>query len=243
MDEKDNILKNLWTNIRKKGSDFKSKYCPGDRILSQYSDETLRPDEKERVENHLLECEYCLALVHSHKRSANAEAYAVFPDVPLSLKEKTKRLISTHIKERSTALLDIILKFAKDAVEVISNPGNLAVSYGPMPAPVRSGNRIMSPDLIILSKTFSDIESEVKVERVDDRHVNMKIRTVDIDSRAPVRILRVSLLNPVRELASYVTDDGEVSFGNLNYGEYAIKLIRDREEIGQISLNITLNAN
>jgi hypothetical protein len=243
MDETDKIIKQVWTKVGRSGPEVKSKCCPGDRILSLYADGILNESERERTERHLLECDYCLDLVLLHKKTADEKAYAESPDAPALWKEMTKSLVGERVKECREGLFDIILKFTKDTIEVISNPGKLAAAYGPMPEPLRSGNKILSPNLIILSKTFSDMESEVEVERIDDRHVNMKIRTMDVHSKAPAKVLRVSLFNPIRELASYITDDGAVSFGNLNYGAYEIKIIKGREEIGHISLNITSNAN
>lgn len=243
MDEADKIIKQVWTRFKRPVSGIRGECCPGDGVLSLYVDGALNISDRETTERHLLECSYCLELVLNYKKTVSVNACEESPDAPALWKEKTKKLVVTRIKEGRGGLFDIVLQFTRDAIEVISNPGQLDIAAGLMLKPLRSGNKILSPDHITLSKTFSDMESEIVVERIDDRHVNMKIRTVDAHSRIPVKVLRISLLNPFRELASYITDDGEVSFGNLSYGEYAIKIIRGREEIGQISLNITLNAN
>jgi hypothetical protein len=243
MDEIDNKIKDIWKKEKISTSDIKIEHCPGDEILSLYIDGALEETEKERIEQHLLECNYCLDAVLLHKEMSVDAANTRFPDAPVVWKDNVKKLFTDQAREGEAGLLDIVLRLTKETIEVISNPGNLAITSGAMPGPVRSAHKILSPNLIILSKTFSDMESEVEVERVDDLHVNMKIRTIDIHSRAPVTVLRISLFNPLRELASYITDNGEVYFGNLNYGEYEIKIIKDSEEVGKVSLNITLNIN
>lgn len=50
--------------------------------------------------------------------------------------------------------------------------------------------------------------------------------------------LRVSLYNLVREIASYVVEDGTVSFNSLAFGEYVIKVVRDGKPAGELSLKV-----
>jgi hypothetical protein len=84
--------------------------------------------------------------------------------------------------------------------------------------------------------TFSGMESELK-ERLMTC-TEYEDRTIQPFQSACV--LRVPV-HPLRELASYITDDGEVSL-EISSMRIRNKDIRDRKD-SQISLNITLNIN
>ena len=50
--------------------------------------------------------------------------------------------------------------------------------------------------------------------------------------------IRVNLHDPVNEIASYVVENGAVSFSGLRFGEYVIKILKDRTHAGKFALKI-----
>jgi hypothetical protein len=135
-------------------------------------------------------------------------------------------------------LFDIVLRFIKEKIEVADNPGNLSIFFETAPMPARAGRKELSDNLITLKKSFADFKSSIEVERVDDRYVNMKVITENIRSGSPATDLRISLFNPVQEIASYVVEDGMALFMDLKYGRYIIKISSGKKKIGEISLDL-----
>lgn len=238
MDDLDKKIKKLWYKFYKHPLSAKKEDCPGDRLLACYNDGMLKEQDKERIEQHLLVCNDCLDLVLLQEKVRREEAHEAIPDVPRRWIEKAINLFPEKEKDITEGLFDIALKFAKDAIEVIRNPGHLLISYGAVPVPVRGEEKTLSTNLITLSKTFSDEESEVEVERIGKGRVNLKVMTKGVKSGAYLEGIRVSLFNPSREIASYVAESGEVFFAGIRLDKYVIKIIRLGTEIGQISLNL-----
>jgi hypothetical protein len=188
------------------------------------------------VEQHLLECNNCLDLIVLQNKIRAEEAHESITDVPAYLMNKAMDLVAE--KDTGEGLFDIVLKFARETIEIIRNPGNLAISHAAVPVPVRGEKSVLSTNIITLSKTFSDVESEVEVMRVGEDFVNIRTIIRYVESGEPVEELRVSLFNPRREMASCIAKNGKVHFEGLRFGKYVIKINRQGREIGQISLNI-----
>jgi hypothetical protein len=235
MDELDRKIKHIW-NQSKKSSGMKSKKCPEENTLISYIEGVLGESDKEKVEQHLPECGDCLDLVLSYHKVREGEAREPVPEAPVNLMNKAMGLVTT--KDTGEGLFDIVLKFAKETIEIITNPGNLGF-HSAVPVPVRGEKSSISSNLITLNRTISGVESVVDVERVDEGLVNIRAVARDSKSGEPVEGLRISLFNPDREIASYIAQQGAVRFENLRFGKYVIKFKQQGEEIGQMSLNIT----
>lgn len=238
MDEIDYKIKNLLNKFYKPNLEKEKESCPGDRLLACYIDGLLREEEKDRIEQHLLVCSNCLELVILHEKVSQEEAHETIHAVPMEWIERAKNLLLNKEIDTDVNLFDIVLKFAKETIEVIRNPGNLSISYMAIPVPIRGEKKILPTNLITLSKTFSDVESEVEIERVGKVRINMRVMTKGTKSGLPLKGLRISLCNPSREIASRIPEGGEVYFAGLWPGEYHIKITQLGREIGQISLNL-----
>lgn len=237
MDEIDKTIQYIWNKAKEKRTHLKSKNCPEDKIIFQYITGVLKASDRERVEKHLLECDNCMDLVLLHQKIKEDETYEAAPDVPKQWIENVIKLNKQKEKHASKGLFDIIIKLTKETIDIIRNPGNLSISYGYVSVPLRA-EKEPAVNLIHLKKTLSNIESEVQIERIDDGYVNMKVTTKDLETGLFVKGLRISLLDHHREIASYITKNGEAYFKEIKFGEYIIKLIKQGKEIGQISLNI-----
>ncbi len=238
MDKIDKKIKHIWNKVKKQDSGIKGENCLDDKMLSHYIGGVLKNTDKEKVEQHILECNYCLDMILLHKKAIQDEAYEAVPDVPVVWMERAKSLVTGKVADAKAGLFDIVLEFAKETIEVIKNTGNLSISYGAVPVPVRGEKKTLPTNLVTLSRTFSHIQSDLEVEKVGEGKVNMKVMTKDVGSGEPVKGLRISIFNPRREIASHIAENGEVCFEGLRLGEYIVKINRPDKEIGQISLNI-----
>ena len=237
MDKIDKRIKRVWNKLYKPIPGSKKGNCPGDKLLSCYSDGLLEGDDKRSIEEHLLACHDCLDLILLSKRVKREEAHGVIPDTPTRLIERAISLLPERGRDVISGLFDVVLRFAKDSIEIISNPGSLSISYGPVPVPVR-GKETLSTNLIYLNKDFSEVESEIEIERAGTEHLDIKVITKSVVSGKPEKGLRVGLFKSGREIASSVAENGEVRFTGLEFGEYAIKITRLGKEVGQISLSL-----
>ncbi|MHA2039240.1 MAG: zf-HC2 domain-containing protein [Promethearchaeota archaeon] len=238
MDEIEKKIKYISKEVHESDSNMKSQDCLGQNILSLYIEGSIKEKDKDLVEKHLLECNHCLDFVFLHKKMREAESCQILPDVPKTWIKRAKRLYTAQEVQAGTDFFDIVLKFAEETIEVIKNPGKILISYGAIPLPIRGENESLKTNLVTLSKTFLNIESEVEVEKAGGGYVNIKVTTKEVKSDLPAKGLRISLSNPYRKIASYFAENGEAYFEGLKYGEYVINIIKLRNAVGQISLNI-----
>jgi hypothetical protein len=236
MDELDKKIKKIWNKVKKPAAVKGKENCPGDNVLSYYTDGILKEADKEKVEQHLLQCKDCLEMILLQNKVRQGEALEAVPEAPSSWMEKAMDLVPA--KDARDGVFDIVLKFARETIEIITNPGNLLISYDAVPLPVRGERKKLPANFVNLSKTFSDIKCDIEVEKVADRHVNLKIITRDIKSELPAERLRISLFNPRKEIASFIAKKGDAHFEGLRFGEYVIKVNRQGKQIGRVSLEI-----
>ncbi len=237
MDELDSKIKYILKKSKKPASGEKKVNCPEDIVLAQFIDNALNDSDKQKMERHLVECNDCLDQIILHKTILEEEALDGLPDVPPALVHKAMDLINEKKKDVTAGIVDVILKFTRETIEIL-NPGNLSISYGAVPVPVRGEKKTVSSNMVTLRKVFSDLEAEADVERTGHGSVNIKITTKNVSSGLPSDGLRISLFNPDREIASDVAEKGEAHFDRLRFGEYVIRINRQGVVIGHISLNI-----
>ncbi len=190
------------------------------------------------MEEHLLLCNDCLNLILLHEKVRREEAVEAIPDVPNGWIKRAVNLLPEKEEDATKGLFDIVLKFAKETIEIIENTGSLSISYEATPVTIRGEKKNLSPNLVTLGKTFPEVESKIEVEKVNEYHVNIKVMITNVDPGAPVEELRISLFNPSLEIASYVSEGGEVYFTDVRFGKYVIKISRRGRKIGRISLNL-----
>jgi len=236
MDELDKKIKHIWRKSKKQAPDMKAGMCPGHNMLASYIDGALRDADKDKMERHILECGHCLDLVMLHHKVKESEAIERVPKVPAFLVRRARDLVTE--KETREGIMDIVLKFARETIEIITNPGNLGISYTAAPVPVRGEKKDAAGNHISLHKNFADMESDVDILKTGEGRVNIRILSKDIASGRPVEGARISLLNPEREMASHIARKGEVLFEGLSFGKYMIRISRKGREAGHISIDI-----
>lgn len=234
MDGLDKKIQYLWNSIPAGPLSTTGK-CPGDLTLSHYIEGALDEPVRESVEAHLLECSECMDVLILFKKKGQVDPQGSLSRVPESWMLKAMNMAPEKTGER---LFDIVLKFARDTIEVISNPHNLLLSGGPQPLPVRGEQEVVSANHILITKVFGDIKAEVVIERADSDTITIRMSMKEGDSGPPDGGIRVNLFDRSREIASFTAEDGHVCFSELNFGKYVLKVMRRGNEIGQISFNL-----
>ncbi len=108
-------------------------------------------------------------------------------------------------------------------------------------APIRGNKTLVADDLVLLQKTFSDLETEISVEKIDHQlaNVSVAIRKANPE-KTPVR---VSLMADDREVASYLMDKGDAHFESVTFGHYALMFTHNSTLIGRYSFQIKETGN
>lgn len=108
-------------------------------------------------------------------------------------------------------------------------------------APIRGNKTLVADDLVLLRKTFPDLETEISIEKVDRllANVSVTIRKANPE-KAPIR---VSLMADDREVASYLVDKGEAHFESVTFGHYALAFTTNGTLIGRYLFQIKETGN
>ena len=235
MDEIDKRIKTLWEKLKKQEHVYRVGSCPDDTQLLHYIEGGLDEPEKEKVEQHLLSCDDCLNHIIVYEK-LKQESLLQVPETPNAWIAKIiKMLPGKHVTEE---VFDIVLRFAREAIEIIKNPGNLMIAAGPAAVPVRGEAGVVPADYITVSKSFSGINAEIEIEQTDSRHVNIRVIATYNVSGMPVQNMRANLFDPFEESASFVFKDGAVDFKEMKFGRYLIRFMKRREKLGEISLDL-----
>ncbi|MBI5055717.1 MAG: zf-HC2 domain-containing protein [Nitrospirae bacterium] len=206
--------------------------CLSDFEISAYIDGRLSPEERQSFEQALMECEDCrgnfgaIRSVILKKDDRNLE------DVPEHIIRNAVNLF--HDKN---SLFDIILGLIKDSVRVIHCDENFDV-LTPLPVGGLRAGRTESPKMIALKKSFEDIKIELDIEKTAGSLCNIGIHVAAIKDKSILNNLRIELISGGRELISTLLEDGKTTLEDITTGKYTIRLHKNMNVLGEISLKI-----
>lgn len=168
----------------------------------------------------------------SIKRAVAGDPAEKAGKVPESL---IRKVVAMYQGKRD--LFDIVVAVGRDFINVVKSSSDIKVFAPLVQCDLRTPDS-GGPRMVVMSKSFDDIEVEVDIERVMDDLCNMKIIVVDIASRRLLKKLRVDLVSKGKELASDVLEQGMVTFEDIEPGEYRIKVGGHDKIFGELSLKI-----
>ena len=122
-----------------------------------------------------------------YRKVQQDESPEVLTDVPTSWKLRAKNLYREAMHSGRSDLFDVVLKFAKDTIEIIKNPGGLAISYAASPVTVRGEGESRQSNLVILGRDTPDVSSHVEVERISPERANIKVTAIDKSTGSPLQ--------------------------------------------------------
>ena len=213
--------------------------CVSDENLTDYLEGRLPPRQRRQVERHLSLCDQCLEYVHICRRiglvlSVNQAAIAPTAATKRILGE-LDRLDEGNLLDKLTGRVKALSLQWQRFLEQ-----NSKLSFAAL-APIRGNKTQVADDLVIVQKTFSDLETEISVEKVDHQLANV---TVAIRKANPEKVpVRVSLMAEDRELASYLMDKGDAHFESVTFGHYALMFTHNSTLIGHYSFQIKETGN
>ncbi|MBI4848907.1 MAG: zf-HC2 domain-containing protein [Nitrospirae bacterium] len=232
MDDYESILKGI---IKKKSDEKVTEgSCLSEEIFGAYLDNLLDGAEKERVEDHLYQCDACRKqsiIFHRIKQGIEKEELMRSPK---GLTDRARQLVKA---KTSKPLFEVVLEFAKDTVRILKDTGAMFTPLLAEPA-ARYGTSADTKNTVHLSNTFDEIRVDLIIEKTEDGACEINIKTSDSTSGTPESDVRINLLLGKRELASFVASYGQVSFKNIQNGIYELHIVKSKEVIGRISLEL-----
>ena len=138
MNEFDKDIKAIWNRMKKQKPVIRTGNCPDEEMLAYYLEGILRDNEKESLEQHLLSCNDCLNSIVLYEK-LKKESLEKVPDVPIAWNEKILSMIPQ--KKITEDIFDIVIRFAKETIEIIRNPGDLLILQGPGPGSCEGSGR------------------------------------------------------------------------------------------------------
>jgi len=229
MKEKTDIIRQL---IKREYRKRPKGPCPDEEALAGFIAGGLSEPYAEKILSHVARCTSCAetaALVRTLEGEQEKEESAL---VPHGLIEKAKGLDPAN-----KGVMDVVIRFAKGVAEVIR--AGTDVKGGRIPAleAVRGEDKVVSENLVILTKPFPPFLAEVEVERTRPELAEITVRLTDGQGSHPPGV-RVSVFEDEVEIESNLLSEGAAVFENLKFGQYRLEITRRGEPVGRIALDM-----
>ena len=208
--------------------------CLSDEHLIDYIEGRLTSNQRRQVEFHLSLCDQCLEYTYICRRIGSAVFISDASIAPSALTKRVSREISRLDKgslfDRLAGRARAIYLQWKRCLEQ-----NNRLGFAPL-APIRGNKTQLADWLVLLQKTFPDIETEISVEKIDHQLANI---IVSIGKANPKKVpVRVTLMSEGREVASYLIEKGDAQFESVKFGHYALLFTSNGTLIGRYYFQI-----
>src|SRR5262245_33919156 len=184
--------------------------CPDEESLASYLSGILAEDAKEKIETHLTQCSYCLEETVAAYKAGEDQG---LERVPQRLLNKAMGLV----KETET-LFDLVVRFVKDSVELVSSVGFTTLT--PVPVAVRGRGTATAEKVLQMEKEVGQFRLGLELEQVETGACRIAARVTEPNGK-PADGVRLSLITGGREQASFLTRGGQVAFDRVPRGDYS----------------------
>ncbi|MBI5664007.1 MAG: hypothetical protein HZC49_02785 [Nitrospirae bacterium] len=208
-----------------------TRKCLSEAEIGAYLEGRLSSDGKESFEGHLVECKIC--------RREFAAITRVIVRKDDFAEEAPAHLIKNAINlfPEKNSVVDVIVNLIKDSIKVLYCSQDINI-FTPTPVPALRGEKGPRPEMVILKKSFEDIDVELDIEKAAGSLCNIRVAVDDIRKKTLMNTVRVELLSEERELASDLLEDGEAVLEDVGLGSYTIKIHKKGKILGEIALKI-----
>ena len=211
------------------------KQCPGEETLADYLGNRLPAAAQQALEQHLCQCGTCLEAIiacAALPEEQDQESIAAIPG------RATQKVLSPIGAEGTGLLPALWTRIAAVCRSLVNSLTEIIFFKQPEAVHVRGNRRAISPNLVVIEKTFEEIQLEIEIEKTGERTANIKVRTISPDAGARVDGARINILKDSREIASFITAGGEALFENITFGEYTITVQHGEKRLGHLLLAV-----
>ena len=210
--------------------------CPTEEMLADYLEDRLSEKQGSEMEKHFLDCDTCLedlALAQSLFQDSHLNELA---SVPAEVTDAAVRLVLSQKPFVSESLPERIERALKDLPTKVSEFLNHRTWGELQPQPVRGPKRKVAKDLVLLKKTFQDVETEIEIEKIGENKAHIWVRLLLDDTIS--QTIRVTLKKGDREVSSYLAEQAHVVFEDIPFGRYSLTIARDGSTLGTYHFEI-----
>lgn len=218
---------------------MKPHKCIDSETLADYLEGRLQDQARDRVDLHLSECNRCLEDLLLTRRVFHQRSGECLQAVP---PEVTNRPIVQLDQIQKGNWYDLMMgRFKVFSLKWSRLLHHIGFPLTDALAPVRGKRVNLSDDVVLLSHSFTGMDAEIEIEKIDSRSANLKVSiSTAYVSNTPVR---VSLLCNEREVASYLINPSGVYFESVPFGRYSLVYTRKGANVGQYDFTIKAPEN
>jgi len=191
----------------------------------------LPAGDYERLKIHLLECSRCATNLATSLKLYNCPKVANPAELMLQ---------TVYLKgDRSSRLIELLLKLRGKAIEIVRSNAEVVLGQNSVPFVVlRSQGIKIFKEEVVVTKVVSGNIIEIKVSNENGNYFNICLKLKKKKTPSIIKEFRANLLKEGRELESYYSDSGIVSFLHLFPGSYVIELYQANRKISSIALEV-----
>ena len=208
--------------------------CTEEEVLVDYLEGRLSIRERWEVERHLAECDACLeeAVVNREFiQSVTLHKLDPVPDhVMRRAVEAVMALKDNSLLERVSEQISLLVSRCSKVFSESWPRRGLSL------APVRGSKTVIADDLILLKKSFSDLDVEIEIEKIDQQKASILVKLSKDD--LPAKPIRVTLFKNGREISSYLFTGLTALFEDIPFGHYTLVFSRDGQRVGEYPFEI-----
>lgn len=208
------------------------KKCLTEFELGAYIDGDLPSEKRESIENHFADCKKCWNEFLAVRQAISASSAPDAEEVPARMIKK----VADMFPEKSS-LFDIVLNFVSDAVRLVQCSADFT-QLTLAPAGGFRGRGDTTAGMVVLKRSFEEINVELDMEKISDDLCNIGIYLDEGTPEELLNALRVDLLSEGRELFSGPLKNGEAMLEDVSAGKYTINIHKGEKIYGEISLKI-----
>jgi hypothetical protein len=208
--------------------------CVTEEVLADYLENRLNERKKVRIEGHLAGCETCLealTIAGQMLRGSDLGDMDPVPEGVTARAVKAVKALQQNSRSGRIARYGNLLVSEWRRRRNAFWPGKFAGL-----APVRGSKMVLSEDLILLKKSFSDLDVEIELEKKDPDKASITVRLVC--DKAQDKPVRVTLLKNEREVSSYLLSEAAAVFEDISFGPYMLVFSRNGARVGEYPFEI-----
>ena len=208
--------------------------CMTEEVLMDYLENRLNENRRKWVERHLAGCAACLEAVAIAGPMIRRGDLPELDPVPETVTERAVKTVKALSRNGwSDKVFGYVHLLVSDWTRRLNEFGPWRP---PGLAPVRGTKRVLGEDLILLRKSFSDLDAEIEIEKKAGGKAS--IRVVLSRDSTPRKPIRVSLLKNGREISSYLLSGAAAMFEDLPFGRFMLVFTRNGTRVGEYPFEI-----
>jgi hypothetical protein len=208
--------------------------CTTEEELMDYLEGRLSDKARARVERHLSECDLCLEELGVARKLLDPAFTQGLESAPESA---TRRAIRAVKGIRRESFAEKVTGHVSSLVSQWVSPLSRELPrIRPAFVPVRGTKKVVGEDLVLLRKTFADLDVDVEIEKTGENKASIVVRlTKGVKPKSP---LRVTLVKRGREIASLLCQRQGAYFEDVAFGRYVLVFTMDGVKAGEYRFEI-----